>query len=297
MSGISISLKRLAKWVPYFIILFGLVLRLIVFIANHCLYLDELNVALNIHERTYGGLFTLLDYQQYAPPFFLSAVKLSTNIFGYSEFAFRLFPLICGLMSLWVFWQVLKEYVGDNAITWYSLAIVAVGFIYIRYSSELKQYSSDVLITLLLVLSAVRMDILKTTSVGFLLFWTALGVAAIWCSMPAVFVLAGVWAYYLYAVLRQRDYKKIFPLLLIAAAWFGAFGLYYIMLLKYQVRDPYLLRFHEGFFPQHSAPYPRPGAAQCWPPCGRTSRRRWRFYLVDSFSSAHYVLWRSIFAV
>src|ERR1700748_715444 len=99
----KVNKDKYLHWLVIAIIIVGVVLRLIYYFQNRCLFIDEANIARNIYERSLEGLAKPLNYEQYAPPLFLWIIKISTLLFGCSEFAFRLFPLLCGIASLFLF--------------------------------------------------------------------------------------------------------------------------------------------------------------------------------------------------
>src|SRR5687768_15667169 len=102
-SGMSQYYKTLNKqdrlffWFAMAIILLGITLRLAYWVHNRDLIIDESNIARNLFERDYGRLTTRLDYEQYAPVFFLWMEKTFTLLFGFSEQALRACPLLCGI--------------------------------------------------------------------------------------------------------------------------------------------------------------------------------------------------------
>jgi uncharacterized membrane protein len=120
-------------------------------LTGRSLWLDEAMLALNIVNRSFFELFKPLDYDQGAPIGFLMAEKVFNVLFGRNENALRLFPLILGLLSLWLFYLVLKHFVhGTNLVI--ALALFAFNP-HINYSSsDVKQYTLVlfVIITLLL---------------------------------------------------------------------------------------------------------------------------------------------------
>lgn len=144
---------NVAAWAA---ILPGVALRLWQYLANPSLWVDEAAVARNVLDREAGQLFAALDYGQVAPPGFLLGVKISETLFGGSEYALRLVPLLAGLAGPLLFYLVAREIlrpVGSIVATGlFSLAVPLIFF-----SSNLKQYSSDVAITLLVLGVALRL--------------------------------------------------------------------------------------------------------------------------------------------
>mgnify|MGYP001384093859 CR=1 FL=1 len=174
------------KWLAFAAIAVGIAIRIGAYISNRTLILDEANVALNLHQRNYAELLKPLDYNQYAPPGFLWILKLSAQLLGYSEYAFRLFPLLCGVISIYLFYQLLLK-LCSHAASIYPLWLMATGYIYLYYSSCIKQYSSDVLIVLVLLWLVLKTDLHTKKPLAFIAIWALAG-GLLWFSMPVVFI-------------------------------------------------------------------------------------------------------------
>lgn len=229
------------------IIAIGIVLRIVVYLQNRNLIIDESNVARNIYERGFLGLTQPLYYEQYAPVLFLWMVKLSSLLFGFSEYALRIYPLLTGIASMFVFYKVLEKFMSSKALL-YPLVLFAGAHILLRYSSELKQYMPDVLISLVLIWLALSIDIKKTSVKKFFLVWLLAGSIAIWSSMPSVFLLFAIGCYYGYICVRSKSFKQLVPLIVVAVLWLIQFAAYYYTILEPQANSKYLQDFHRGFF-------------------------------------------------
>ena len=83
-------------------------LRLRQYLTGRSLWADEAMLALNIVTRDFAGMFQPLDYDQGAPIGFLLVEKLFHALLGKHELALRLFPLLVGLISLWLFYRLLN---------------------------------------------------------------------------------------------------------------------------------------------------------------------------------------------
>jgi len=238
---------KLLFWIATFIMLAGIITRIIVLLQNRNLIIDECNIARNIYERNFITLAEPLSYEQYAPPVFLWMLKICTGLFGMGEQALRLYPLLAGIGAVIMLYLVLKEYTSFNSL-WYPLALFVVAHTFIRYSTEAKQYMPDALIALTLIWLALKIDILKTGAFKFIGLWFLIGSVAIWSSMPAVFMLAGVGFYYGIVCLQNRQYKKIALIVATALLWLGQFVFYYYAILKPQIDSDYLQRYHNDYF-------------------------------------------------
>ena len=87
----------------------GIGLRIYIYLQNRNLIIDEANIACNIYERGFMALLQPLDYYQYAPPSFLWITKLSSLLFGMDEMELRLYPLLCGIADLLLFYKILRQ--------------------------------------------------------------------------------------------------------------------------------------------------------------------------------------------
>jgi len=205
------------------------------------------NVVRNIYERSYTDLLHPLDYEQFAPPSFLWALKTMSLVSGFSEYCMRLYPLLCSIAGLWLFWLLLKKMIPQKAAILYPLLLMASGFIFIRYATEVKQYAADVAITLAIVLLAIKTDILQSNGRSFFAKWAISGALAIWFSMPSVFILAGVFAYYS-MILIQAKRNEFILLAGMGATWAITFLIYYLLILKPAIQSSYLQDFHKIYF-------------------------------------------------
>src|SRR4026209_1245829 len=135
------------------ILVAGVLLRLRQYVTGRSLWLDEAMLCLNIVNRNYGELSQPLDYDQGAPIAFMLVEKTFNLIFGRNEFSLRLFPLLIGLASLWMFYLLLKRSALGTGF-WVALTLFAFNPRLIYYSSEVKQYIVDVAVMIALLLCA-----------------------------------------------------------------------------------------------------------------------------------------------
>jgi hypothetical protein len=176
--------------VAYCIIAFGILLRLWQYGVNRSLWTDEAALALNIVERSLPQLLQPLSYDQAAPLGFLWMEKLAVMLFGNTEYALRLFPLLAGIAAIFLFYQLAKQYLSPAA-TLFALILFCSARDLIYYTSEVKQYSSDVAIALLcfFLVQPLTKPSLSRCKVGCMAIG---GAILIWFSHPAIFTLFGV---------------------------------------------------------------------------------------------------------
>ncbi|MGK7920254.1 MAG: glycosyltransferase family 39 protein [Trichodesmium sp.] len=215
---------------PYLIIAFGVAMRLIQYLDNRSLWADEAVLALNIVNRSYLELLQPLDYDQGAPIGFLMVEKLAVQILGNNEYALRLFPFICGIGSLFLFYELGKRLIPKSAVI-ISLALFASLPFLVYYSAEVKQYSSDVAIALLLYLLLLPLLQQKFNG-GQIIKYSLVGATAIWFSHPSIFILASLGSSALLINFWQKYLSKVKKLLLIYSAWVLSFFIFYFVSLR-----------------------------------------------------------------
>jgi hypothetical protein len=226
-------------------ILLGIVLRLRQYIANRSLWVDEASLALNIVNRTYVGLTQPLDYDQGAPLGFLFIVKLTIDLLGNQDIILRFIPLLSGILSLVLVYRIAIEYFGKPAMA--ALLMFSLSGAMIANSTELKQYSTDVLVSLLLVhlaLQAIR-DGMRARNIILL---GMAGIAAILISHPAVFTLPVVGLVLAGVVFYKKDYPQIFRLIGMGVVWAGTLLAVYVISLRTLVGNENLQEYWKNSF-------------------------------------------------
>jgi hypothetical protein len=226
----------------------GIVLRIAPFAVNRSLWLDEAKLALNILERSPAQLFQPLDYDQAAPVGFLLLEKEAVNLLGEGERALRLVPLLAGLASLGLFYVVARRWLSPGE-TLLALALFALDTPLVYYASEVKQYSTDVFVALLLLFAAGRaIDHDAHPHARWLL--VPAGVAGVWLSHPAIFVAAGAGVTLVLFASRRGERRRTVLFAAVAAAWLASFLVHYALVLNRSDPRGHLVRFWaEGFPP------------------------------------------------
>ena len=211
---------------------------------NRNLWYDEANLATGIITLPFSKLSGGLPYDQSAPLFFLYLEKFIVNLFGNSEMALRLAPLLAGLFSVVIFAKIVRRLLP------YLFGVIALAFFVfnsnlVYFSSEVKQYSFDVLATVLM--SYFTLNLLeniqckkKWISLSFL------GSIFIWFSQPVVFVLAGIWLALLMQLFQQKETIKniFFPTI----CWSISFGIFFYFQILPTLENSDLINYHTEYF-------------------------------------------------
>jgi len=206
------------RWLVLALLAIGVALRVWQYLGDMSLWFDELSIARNVYERTLGELMTEpLGYDQIAPLGFLAMVKGSALLAGPTDLALRLFPFLCGLLSLVLFWRVAERVLHGIAVP-FAVALFALGLPFIRYSAELKQYGPDVAVTL--ALTWIALDLRAAPqSVRRCIMAGLAGFVIVWFSQTAVLVMAGLGTVLAARWLMGRDPSARLPTLVTVPLW------------------------------------------------------------------------------
>ena len=216
-----------SRWFVAGVIFFGAALRIAQYLSGRSLWLDEALISLNIIHRPFPQLFGTLYYAQGAPSGFLVLERLAVDTFGSSEAALRLVPLLAGIAALPLFFIVARQLLG-RAGAGAALVLFAAFEGPVIYSSDVKQYSGDVCLTLAVTaagLALVDRPLRRRALIGLAL----LGVAAVWFSHAVVFVLAGVLLSLVLGAASAGDRRRVGQLLVVGATWAVSFAVVYVV--------------------------------------------------------------------
>ena len=255
-----VSRSQWAEWVAGAAVVVGGGIRIEQFLWRRSLWLDEALVANNIVSRGYAALLHPLSGEQGAPIGWLWVQRTMVNLFGANEYALRLVPLATGILALalvhWLARHVLGPWPAAVA-TW----LLALSPQAVRYSVEVKQYSSDLAISaalLFLALQAVeRRAVDGRQDRRAIVAWGWLGAVAVWWSHPAIFVVAGTAAVLAVdAAWRHRTEldrpagrQELVVVLQASLPWLVSFALDWMVSLRRLGRDPFLHSFWAAGFP------------------------------------------------
>ena len=229
-----------ADYLWWGIILLGTALRLRQYLLDRSLWADEASLAVNLVTRSFGGLTQLLDYHQAAPVGFLFIEKLSIVIFGNHDYVMRLFPLLAGILAVYLMYKIARASFGTFGL--FAVSILSLSWWLVYYSSELKQYSSDVMVALLLVYLAINCLKQNVQAKNFLALGIV-GAVVIWISHPSVFIMVGIGLVLVLEKLTRKEYAPWTWILAIGVGWLASFGLEYLVSLRHIVADEYLIDY------------------------------------------------------
>jgi uncharacterized membrane protein len=209
----------------------GVALRLLRYLSDRSLWLDEAYLANSILTYSFKQLLTQpLMHWQAAPVGFVLLQKLAVTLLGNSEYALRIVPLLAGIASIPIFYGIVRRCLQPTAqVLATGLFITIDPLIY--YSSEAKQYGMDVMIALAIVWAAIYFRE-RQTSWGRLIVLSAVGMLGIFCSHPAIFVLASTGLVLLVDLLRAKQFTLALRLGAVGILWLGLFAINYVLFLR-----------------------------------------------------------------
>ena len=219
-------LKKIFNHHTFMFILFmciglGIYLALEQFIFNRNLWLDEIAIAINIRDRNFLELLQPLSDNQAAPIAFLYLEKLMITLFGSRDYILRIFPLISFILSIPLVYLLTVRLLKNRIPALLASAIFSTSYMLIRYSDEVKQYSSDLLFTLIIFYLTLKLDFRNRQHI---LYYALSGAIIIWFSNISVIILlvAGLYIFYI-QVIQEKNFK----FLAVYLFWLLSFGIYY----------------------------------------------------------------------
>jgi Dolichyl-phosphate-mannose-protein mannosyltransferase len=211
---------RLQRWLILFVVM-GVALRLFRYALGLPLWGDEGFLGVNILDRGYRGLLQPLEYIQVAPIGFLWAERAMYQAFGMSEYVMRLIPTLAGVLAVILFGFWARKILEPLAAT-IATGILAASDLSIRHAVELKPYSIDLLVSMVLLVPATLFLLGRRDH--WLVFLILVTPIAFFMSLPSVFVAGGIAAtlfvMFRKITVRQRILAAVF--VMVVAVSFGS---------------------------------------------------------------------------
>ncbi|NML66601.1 hypothetical protein HHL22_15440 [Hymenobacter sp. RP-2-7] len=206
-------------WLALGALLVGAALRVWQWQLGTTLFMDELAVVHNLVTRSAGQLVGQpLAEAQVAPPLFLLAEKACLTWLGRSEQALRLPALLASLAALALFWLVAQRVLAPPLVP-LALLTLAVGFTFVYYGTQVKQYASDTAIGLLVLWQALR---LRDEPAPPSRFWVLAGLGGLvlpFYSQSSLMVFAGCGAALLLLAALDAGRPRLPATAAVVGAW------------------------------------------------------------------------------
>ena len=212
----------------FLIFVLGCVLRCFFYLDVHSLWHDETSLGINIIYGNFLNLWQPLLHVQSAPPFFMTFSKIIFSVNQkHPELTLRFIPFVSGIVGIILFYKLSIKLLKQKSCIIFSNLIFSINLPLIYYSSEFKQYSTDVLIIIasLLYFEHHRFEFL---SVKQKIIMSVIMLILPFISLSAVFVIA---AYVLLSAYKSNK-KVFFNLFLVTLPCLFALSVYYFLTLN-----------------------------------------------------------------
>lgn len=190
--------------------LLGIFLRTKLFLAKGVFEDDECRLALSLLEiHHFKDFFLPLSDAQSAPPFFTLLSFGITKIFGYQELALKTIPYLAGLGSIFLFYKLCKNYLQNRWVMLFGCFIFSINETLISFATTFKQYSTDILVSLLCLLILPKLKLENLSKKQLFLLITALALLPLF-SIPSVFFIGTFFALNIYANIKNKiSFRRI----------------------------------------------------------------------------------------
>lgn len=231
---------------------FGGALRLNHYFGNRSFYADEAWLAFDCLVRSFSDIWLTRPYAadfSIVPIGFSSVEKFSSILLGNQEFSFRLFPLLCGLSAIPLFYLLLKKIIRPQALP-IALALFVLSDALIYYSAECKQYSTELLVTLgiYLFVAYQRYD---SQPNRFILLLNFLGMTSLLFSYSATLVMAGVALTLTMVSILNKDPKRVKRLFVVWCFWVFSFFIIQWPAVHFMIGNDLNVRYARDLFMPH----------------------------------------------
>jgi uncharacterized membrane protein len=229
----------------------GVVLRVIVYLSNRSMWLDELSLKGNIVDKAVFDFSENLTNDQLAPFGFLIVQRALVRLLGDSNFVMRLVPMIAGILSLFLF-AILARRVLPRRAAMVALVLFAFSDDLIYYSSEMKPYAVDLAVGLAITLATLA-ALGSPASARSASLLAATAALAPWWSFSSAFVVAGCGAVLILESVISGRYRTASIWAMLGLGWLAIF--YASFVSSRALLGPYttMYRFWDfAFIPNHS---------------------------------------------
>ncbi|NDC78113.1 MAG: hypothetical protein EBZ67_09625 [Chitinophagia bacterium] len=237
------------RWAEVLPALVGIAFASATWFSDRGLWLDEAALGLNLLERGHAGLLRPLNDGQAAPLLYLQIAKLCAEVFGPSTLSMRLPSLLAFLLSVILFSGILRRSLETPAARIIAMSLLCFNLMLLRYSGELKQYMTEVLVCLWVTRLTLSFHKEGGTSTWPLLL---AGLMGILLSNTAAMVMAMAGCMMLLQWQLDGNVRVLRSALACGLCWLGALTGYYLLYAKGHPSQAYMLQYWEragGFGP------------------------------------------------
>jgi hypothetical protein len=225
------------EWIP---VLIGISWAIWQWKFERGLWLDEASLGLNLLNRNLRELLQPLDFGQAAPALYLLITKLSALAFGPGVLSMRFPSLLCYIVSVILFMQILRRTIDSLAARIVGISMFCFNLILLRFSGELKQYMMETMVCIVITYLTLRLIENDGKKPWTLLFF---GMISIPLSHTAMVVLgmSGIMMIYLY--LKTRNSAVLKTILLCGLSWLATLLVYYVLFIRNHPLQPFMKQY------------------------------------------------------
>lgn len=227
----------------FFFIAIGIFFRCYFYSFGRTFWNDECALILNIINT--NNYFTQLDYNQAAPPIFMYLSKIFYRIFHFKpEFVTRFIPFLSSIISIPIFFKIADKILKNKTSSLIAVILFSINYQLCYYAQEFKQYSTDVLIFLAIILFYLQADIKKCKNIK-LIIYSILFALSIWLSNIAIIGITTIAILYILNSEHSKNFlKKLIILFLPPLISIGT----YIFVCYQTITNSFLHNYWDAFF-------------------------------------------------
>lgn len=197
--------KTIYWWVLGFIFALAISLRIIVFSYRDSFEDDECRLLSAFLNKSWWQMFFALGDAQSAPPLFIIFERIWGNIWGFGAKSLKLIPLVSSMISLFLFYKLSLIFLKQKPMILIANLLFAVNMKLLFFSSVIKQYSNDVLVSLICCLTLYRLNIMKLSKKGLFLLSLILSILPL-VSLPSLFFIGAFFLVNLFNNLKNKGF-------------------------------------------------------------------------------------------
>ena len=246
--------KKFCTITAVVIVLIGIFFRVFSFYQNNCLCGDEANLVIPLIQHTYKNiLFSYDELGELAPPFFMFAVKIITNILGLNEYTVRIIPLVSSIFSMSFYYIFVDKLLNKNYSKLFALLLFALSSPLILKSGFFKPYATEVAISMVvLYLFCYKFDF-KGKSLPACIGVSLLCLLCFLSSYQSVFIIFSCLViHFIHNCLFEKDksaFKNITTVTALNLVYMGIYYKFFLYQMRHQDHLNYLWATDYSFFP------------------------------------------------
>ena len=235
--------NRQLQFLPYILIsLVAFIVVLFRFLLCRSLWLDEAALANNLLLE--NSILNNTTYMQCAPPLFKIISLFFIKIFGVNEYSLRIFPFVCYIFSLPIFYFLLNKLITDNFAKFFAFTAFCLNPLVLYYAVEFKQYSCDIMLCLFIILLCYYFDFNKIKIEHFSIFCIFYSFV-IWLSHFSLFLFVPLLAFFILSFQGKSSKLKLF---LFISSFLISFIPYYFLHLSHISSNPSVNNYWSNSF-------------------------------------------------